>query len=83
MAETLSDFEFRRTRGSTATWDAFLDGRIHRLDEGVDFKSGVKQTQASIHQAGRRLGVKVKTQKLANEDGTHSIVVQAIPADAE
>lgn len=73
MAKVLEGFEFRRTRGSTQQWDGFLDGQAHQLDEGTDYTGDAKKTQASIHQAGRRLGLKVKTQRV--EGG---IVVQAV-----
>ena len=66
------------TAYTTYDWDAILDGKVHKLEQGEDFlgKAVSCLTRARKHASDR--GLKVRTKVL--EDGKY-IVLQAVPGD--
>lgn len=65
MAETLETFEFKGTSGVTSTqrypWDMWADGKIRRVQQGVDFQLNTRDFARSVCRAARRRGLHAQT----------------------
>lgn len=74
MAEQIKDFEFTRGRAGYAEMETWLDGKIYKLVQGVDFTVKVASVRSSINEAAKRRGKKVRSNVV--DDGK-AIVIQA------
>lgn len=72
-------------RRSGYPWHEWLDGRVWRLERGVDFEGTMQGMRSTVRQAGRRMGVLVKTRVERDHDKPGKperwLYVQAFPRD--
>lgn len=61
-------------------WDKWTDGQPHILTRGIDFSSSMAAFKASVHYAARVRGMKARTVRIRNEDGTEQMKVRFLPA---
>jgi hypothetical protein len=71
MAETVDAFPHEPRTGYRRLypWERWLDGRIWRLEHGVDFKSTAAKFQIAAWRAAKDRGLKLTTQR--NGDVVH------------
>jgi hypothetical protein len=74
MSKILDQFEFGQTVKTTKyPWDLWFDGRIHVLEEGVDFDRDPQGMRVTVLIRGRKRGLEVRT---AVRD--HQVIVQVV-----
>jgi hypothetical protein len=81
MAEVLEDFSFTsRAEGFPVRydWDAWLDGRVWKLQHGVDFTISLANLRNSVFVAASKRNLKVRT-TTNKDEGT--VIIQAFPQD--
>lgn len=73
--EVLDSYDFLKDRRQKddAQWDEWLDGRIIKLTQGVDFLNTLRTFQVRVYQAAKARGLKVRTSITEN-----SLIIQAL-----
>lgn len=70
MSETLPEFPRRRRgRPPLYEWDQWIDGNIHVLRQGREFKTDRISFRALCHRTATSRGLKVETRMLDTGDG--------------
>ena len=81
MAETLETFEFKITTGVISTqrypWAVWSDGKIRRVQQGVDFQISTRDFARSVTRAAKRRGLRARTYRKGD-----IVVFQMLPLDA-
>lgn len=75
MAKILKDYVFvGRGRASGVRWEQWLDGKVYRLQQGVDFFTSVATARAVFAQHCWRNNLSSRTK----QDGEGGLIVQAV-----
>lgn len=74
MAEKIAVFPqaTRRSKYDVKTW---FNGDVWKLTEGVDFNVPVPSFRGSLYNQASKLGVKIETAVVINDNGSTSLVV--------
>jgi hypothetical protein len=77
MARKLSEFP-KPVRRAKYPWDQWLDGSVWELQAGEDYDTTTASMRASASRAAKELGRDIKTQIVRGEDGSESLIIQAV-----
>ncbi len=76
--KTLNSFEFAPAAAKAQhDWDAILDGKIHQMEPGTDYKCKAATFATLGRKAAQKRGMAVRVSKV--EDG---LGIQAVPGEA-
>lgn len=87
MAEVVEDFTFTRpssNRPEQYPWSEWLDGRVWKLEYGVDFEGADPNVfRNTVAAAAKRRGLSVRTSLHGEEDGPRFLYIQAFSKSGE
>lgn len=80
MGEIVQEFPGRQGRPPLYDWQAWMDGKIHKLFKGVDFNGQPKSFRVGAHRTAKNYGLKVHTEIV--DDG-EAILIEFYEPDEE
>lgn len=78
MAKIVDEFPSGNTRTPQYPYEDWFDGQIWALEKGEDFKTSVEGLRSSVHNAAKRMNIRVQT-KIRGE----VLFVQSLPEAEE